>query len=222
MRRLTILLSCVLQVVWVAYVISPSEANWFAPSGRARSVNEVYACGGGNITDDKDVSFAFDPDHMIDETRNAVNWTRNNLLEGPGTGLTTNVVANPGAHIDVYVIARAYTDWCEDVLGVQWTTDGIYGLLALQNCETKSTDNARCDKANTRFSTLFFGAWAATSERWLVCHEVGHAIGLKHRNVGGCMENCGVSSPEYKSHDVNHFAANWSQEPESGENNPSC
>lgn len=210
---------CVGIVAISAFLVAPASANWFGPTGVARSVNEVYKCGGGNITDDKDVSFYYDPVTPAD-VRGVSNWVRTDLLNP--TALDTSLQSTPNNDTDVYLIAQNYTDWCEAELGIQWTTNGTTGLHGVTNCEVKDSSTPRCAKANVRLSTLFFGAHDAPGDRWLVCHEVGHAIGLRHRQLSSsCMATCSTHPPFYTTHDIAHFNANWVTEPADGVE-PTC
>jgi len=85
------------------------------------------------------------------------------------------------------------------------------GSGGLANCERKAGGNRRCDKANVRLANAFFKNHGNPGDRYLTCHEVGHAIGLKHRNAAaGCMYNCvDVSTAAYTPHDIDHLNADW-------------
>ncbi|QCX26251.1 hypothetical protein [Nocardioides jishulii] len=66
-----------------------------------------------------------------------------------------------------------------------------------------------------RVSNFYFDAHGDVADRWIVCHEVGHALGLVHRTAAeGCMWNgSGIrSSVDYTPHDRAHLGANWDQE----------
>lgn len=72
-----------------------------------------------------------------------------------------------------------------------------------------------------RLTTIFMDHANQSQRRWLACHEVGHAIGLRHRNSGGCMEKCVIMDPEYTAHDIAHFNENWAGIGASG-SEPGC
>lgn len=160
----------------------------------------------GNMTDNKDVYFSYiDPSTTM---RDAANWTRTNLMNG--TSLDTFSVAEPTAQTDVVMRDLYYTDWCEDTLGVQWTTNGITGLHGMAACYS-ITGGGRCDQQVVRISNFWFDARDLAGDRWIVCHELGHAIGLVHRDTGqGCMLNTGaVGLQSYTAHDLLHFNGTW-------------
>lgn len=86
---------------------SPASANWFGGTGNARDVDPDDRCDGGNMQQDKDVTFGCSNTDMTAEVRGAVNFTRNEFLNP--TELDTTEIDNYGAHIDVLVIAKRYS-----------------------------------------------------------------------------------------------------------------
>ena len=202
-------------------ITGPSaHANWFGPTGQARSVDyDRYKCAAHNITDNKNVSFGAAEGNRPDADQ-AMTWVRNNLLNP--TALDTSYVADPGPKIDVYVITKDYDDYCLVGTGLRWTKDGRYGVFGLTNCDTKVATNNRCDKQTVRLAEKYLDVHGDRGDRWLMCHEVGHAIGLRHRKVAGCMNVCvEVDTPAYTPHDINHFNADWTTIGASG-TEPGC
>lgn len=212
----------VVLAVMLSAGLPAASANWFGETGRARSVNDDYRCGGPNMTQSKDVDFGFSPD-MTAEAKGAVNYTRDELLDP--TDINTSVVDDYGPHIDVLVTVKDYDTWCVDLTGYDWATaeHPKVGLAGLTNCETKASGSPRCDKANVRLSDIWMDAANQSERRYLACHEIGHAIGLMHRDAAaGCMVKCAyASTPVYTSHDVAHFNADWNNQSASG-TEPTC
>lgn len=187
-------------------LVAPSaQANWYGKTGNVGTCNAY-----GNITDNKNVGFHYvDPSAQLTE---AANYTRNQLLNP--TGLDTSYVSDSTNATDIMAGDRYYTDFCEAALGVQWTQNGVNGLRGLTTCDYL-VDNGRCDQAVVRYSNHFFDVHQDYGDRYLVCHEIGHAIGLFHRSSAhGCIWNNGdVSNPEYTPHDIEHFNSDWTKEP---------
>jgi hypothetical protein len=170
------------------------------------------------MTDDKQVSFGYwtgggeTPSATL---QSATTWVRSNLLDP--TELSTSLSASVASTTDVVMHDANYVDYCESALGVQWTTDGVYGLRGFTTC-TSVTPGGRCQQQHVRLSVRFFDVHGNNGDRWLVCHEVGHAIGLAHRPpYDGCMDNCvDTSALSYTAHDVAHFNAPLTQTASSG------
>jgi hypothetical protein len=195
----------VLVLVCALLALAPSPAahatNWYG------ATNYAATCPfNGNMTDNKSVVFSY-----IDasaDLASASNWVRAELLNP--TQLETSYQPNETTSTDVIIRDRYYTDWCESTLGVQWTTNGSVGLMGLTACYNV-TANGRCDRQVARMSSNFFDTHNDPGDRWLVCHEVGHAIGLIHRNTGqGCMLNSGgIGDRAYTAHDLGHINGTW-------------
>jgi hypothetical protein len=151
-----------------------AQANWFAATGAGGGGNTQ--CAGGTITDDKNVDF-FYIEPSADMTL-AGAYVRNTLLDP--TAINTSYTSPENNHIDVLTRDRYYTDFCEAYYGAQWTTDGVYGVRGATSCDYLSGN--RCDQADVRISTYYFDVHGQQGDRWILCHEVGHAIGLRHRN----------------------------------------
>jgi hypothetical protein len=199
MRRLGVIGLVVLWFIGFSGV-SPASANWYGVTGIAGT------CVGGNITDNHDMYFTYEDTHAAVE--DAATWVRNNLLNP--TDLNTYMVASQGDHTDVVVLDRYYTDYCNQ----NWSQDGWTGILGYTTCEARSSTD-RCDKQVVRISDTVIDWVSTNGDRELLCHEIGHAIGLGHRSAAaGCMyQPFSGEELHYTSHDRDHINANWETEP---------
>ncbi|WP_235734676.1 hypothetical protein [Nocardioides alcanivorans] len=191
--------------------ISPrlAHANWKSATGQSGT------CTGASINDNKNVSiFAVAPDPGMNR-----GIKRTIKLMAPQ--LTGVLKKEHGAKTDVITRNRYYTDWCEYAMAGDWTTDGTRGMIGWTVCY-QANPAGRCDQSVVRISRHYFDAHGNAADRWIVCHEIGHSIGLGHRTVNasvqetpGCMWNGnGVRSDvKYTAHDRRHFSANWNTEP---------
>ncbi|MBU2698571.1 hypothetical protein [Pimelobacter sp. 30-1] len=195
----------------LAAILLAAQLLTVAPSAQA---NNWYGNTGytatcplnGNMTDNKDIYFwniDIVPDHAA-----AQSWTRSTLLNP--TTLDTFPAESLNDSTDVVSRDRYYTDWCTSVYG-DWTTDGVYGLIGITACY-RTVANGRCDQQVVRISTTWFDYRGTPGDRFVVCHELGHAIGLIHRNTGsGCIwTGTGISTlNNYTAHDLGHINAPW-------------
>ena len=181
--------------------VGPASANWYGTTGVAGT------CRGGNITDNHDMYFVYESTKAAVD--NASTWVRTNLLDP--TDLDTYMVSAEGQHTDVVVLDRYYTDYCNQ----NWSRDGWTGTLGYTTCEATSS-NDRCDKAVVRVSDTVIDFITTDGDRELLCHEIGHAIGLGHRSAApGCMyQPFSGEEPHYTAHDRDHIDSDWESEPQ--------
>jgi predicted Zn-dependent protease len=74
-----------------------------------------------------------------------------------------------------------------------------------------ATSTDRCEQHDVRINNNVTDEYSTTNDRSLLCHELGHAIGLAHRNSQlSCMMNPNSEVTYYSSHDLNHInSADW-------------
>lgn len=192
--RATIAGALLLLVSGFTLVALPSAAygNWFGRTWSAGS------CVGGNMTDDKNVSFVYStangesPSATLQST---TTFTRG--LVNP-TSYSTSLVSTQTSTTDVVMHDADYTSFCS----VGWSQNGVTGVMGLTTCGS-TTSGGRCQQAHVRLNVRFFNAQNTAADRWLSCHEIGHAIGLRHRQENaGCMVTCHVSTAAYSTHDL--------------------
>lgn len=74
--------------------------------------------------------------------------------------------------------------------------------LGLARC-FQSVSSTRCGEWNVYFDTADIPNLSLARRRSLGCHELGHTVGLEHRN-GGCMQNPISTNLSYSSHSLGH------------------
>lgn len=179
----------------------PASANWWGNTGAAGRCE-----GTGNMPQDRTVTFAH-VDLQAD-TREAAIWVRGNLV-GP-TAYNTTFEAQ-SATTDVLIGDREYDEYCEMELGFNWANQALNngGIIGLTTCEARAA-SGRCEQQVVRISNFWTQARSDYYDRNLLCHEIGHAIGLRHReNVQGqtfgCMPQIDFGVNDYSGHDKAHF-----------------
>lgn len=178
--------------------IRPAEAsNWFGASGVAGECS--YASG--NISDAEPASFYYSDTSTI--MRDASEWLRVNRIAATNLSTTLQTGSGfPNSLTDVIVFDRYYVDYC----GVPWGQ----GVVGMTTCMTLTATN-RCEQSNVRFNLTFMDNWTIPERRYNACHEIGHAIGLKHRTAanGGCMESGKWTYTDWLPHDKGHINGEW-------------
>lgn len=122
------------------------------------------------------------------------------------TAVNPEIASSQDGATDVIVISRRYLDYC----AVPWEQpDGSGTVAGLTTCNGANEPSGRCGQHEVRLNIN------STERRgfdlWLVAHEHGHAIGLRHRNSEiGVMTYANSGSWQFTSHDKNHInTAGW-------------
>lgn len=138
-------------------------------------------------------------------TANAVSWVRTNDLDP--TDLTTSTPSS-ASYADVVVYDSAYDELC----GLEMYSAGG-GYVAVTMCTTKHTVGpyaGRCNVHEVLVDQGYIDDAGTSSERKLLCHELGHTLSLEHTEATGtCMKTGNTGITMYNSHDVAHINANY-------------
>ncbi len=178
---------CAAFIALIAHSPPASGDNWAGASG-------IYGlCSDGiNRTDSATMSFHYQD--LSAHMTSRVNWVRTERIHP--TDLHTSIHAAATSSTDVIVLDQYYDDYC----GLNWDR-GVWGLY---NCRSIRSDRS-CEQAHVRFNNTFTTGFTANQRNSLVCHEVGHAIGLIHREATGCIRVGNLSHSGYSTHDRAHI-----------------
>lgn len=133
---------------------------------------------------------------------NATYWARVNNVNP--TDVNTAYDGTLDNLTDVVVRDRYYVDYC----GYDWYHPSTGGVVGLATCGRLNSAR-ECEQHTVRYSNYFEDNTSLSNERGLACHEIGHSLGLAHRN-GSCIQQ-GYPKPmnNYGTHDRNHLNANY-------------
>ena len=215
--RLPVIVAAAIAALVVAMVIRDPAAgsNWYGNTGSAHTCNgSSYAGTPNNMTSDKAMETA--PTDLQSEISSATTYVRTNLINTLSGWSTPSAPAVPGT--DLIIRDENYTDYCEEDYNFEWYPTAGGGntptVGAMSTCEVAGS-GGRCDQHTVRISNLYTatGYMDTNQERILLCHEIGHAMGLDHRaNQSGQSWGCmpaglfpsGVSLA-YTTHDKAHL-----------------
>lgn len=119
------------------------------------------------------------------------------------TAITTQMVS-PAATTDAYIRDQDYTTYC----GLTWDSPSIPGLegtIGLNTCVALNSAG-ECERSDVRFDTSTYAALGPTGRRSLACHEIGHSLGLMHRQEQCMGEGASaLTLTAYSQHDKDHL-----------------
>lgn len=184
-----------LAIAMIGLIASPATANYAAlhPDGKTGCDGPVYRA------DNKTHYYAFTGATQV--MQDATKWADNNSI-----GFTVvDAVLRPDvtSQTDVKVTDYPYSGLC----GYTWYGPGVGGLVGLYVCET-NLSNGRCQQAIVRYNTNYTNTASTDSRRSVACHEMGHSLGLLHRD-GSCMAAGEDAAPYYSPHDKDHLSVDF-------------
>lgn len=131
----------------------------------------------------------------------ALNEARVNQLDR--TSIDTSLLSSVNSLTDVLAYDQDYTTYC----GRPWHFDGAPGevTIGLYACISLASAG-KCEKSEIRFDLSYNDGVAWNLRNSTACHEVGHTVGLLHRNTSdsGCIAT-NNDHYHYSEHDVAHI-----------------
>lgn len=116
------------------------------------------------------------------QVSSAVNYSRAYNLDP--TDLVTGYDSSLDSATDVIVRDQDYVDYC----GITWHSPTSGGTIGLATCDSRT--GLKCEQHTVRFDLSYIANATTSEERGLACHELGHSVGLTHRDSEcGCMKS---------------------------------
>lgn len=161
-------------------------------------------CFANNMQDNRD--YTYHRSSLTTRMYSAVANVLNNQIAP--TDITVKAEqATPDGNTDVVMYDADYSTHC----GFDWHPDGpdpdtnwIAGLA-----ECASLSGSRCQRFNVRWDTSLTDTLNDNGARTWACHELGHTLGLLHRNEACMPATVPANQPGYSTHDIAHVNANY-------------
>jgi hypothetical protein len=160
-----------------------------------------------------DDGWGTNPYNNVSLAQNQSHWIyRDSFLPSNLSSDILWAVNNLGTGSDIMLLDTAWQALA-DVRAWSWSW-GIDYPPAWVNCPWSGTTsgshpNMSCFGQDMHFNlsrTEFYDTQA--ERRFVVCHELGHTMGLKHRqSESGCMQQGNLTINQYTPHDIAHLNA---------------
>lgn len=199
--RIGTICACALGIL---LILAPKAwaGNFYGATGRT-------GCNSGNMADNDGHNFQFTA--LSSVMSGPTTWVIDNAFDP--TPIDSWMDQTPDEHTDV----RVTDAWYHTLCGYDWWGEDENGneepgVAGLATCED-TTNNDRCDQFIVRFNLYYADDVSTDRRRNLACHEIGHTVGLMHREstsgpspTTGCM-NAGLGPRNgYTGHDIVHLA----------------
>ena len=191
-RAAVVVIACCLLVA----VGALDGATAAADPSHVSGVTGSTSCTVGNMADSS--THTYFGSGLDSRVEGAMDW---HFANGFNDTHVTPVLEDPAtSYTDVIVLDSYWTDYC----GLQWTdpTNNAHGHTRCAAIKT----NDRCEKYQVRIDLESIDSSQTTlkKRRSLLCHEIGHSLGLRHiSNTTTCM-NTGLwsndNSNSYNDH----------------------
>lgn len=191
-------------IAFVASAVVVGSTFWAASTAGASNYSgntRASGCTALNEADSADHSFYYQDTEQI--MVDATNWARTNVYNP--TDLSTGVVTSKTDRTDVIVHDGDYNTYC----GYDWCCDEGGGVIGLGNCLSTNWWG-KCEQHQIRYDNDYTRNVSAWRRQSLACHEMGHTVGLAHRETDtSCMTDKSVTSRYLSAHDKSHINSNY-------------
>ncbi|MFS3129273.1 matrixin family metalloprotease [Nocardioides sp. Bht2] len=128
-------------------------------------------------------------------------------ISPPHTVIQPQIVSSKNSDTDVLLIANHYSTYCQKPWAQSLGAGGFYGLTTCNG----SNASGRCSQHEVRLNKHGTDSGGSGLNLYLIVHEMGHAIGLDHRNAEvGVMTSNNTGKYKFTSHDKAHVnGASW-------------
>lgn len=187
------MLSLAVASVW--FPGTPANAdNYVGATGIKHDCSQRHATGLNN-TDPNPLTWANSA--LEPATASAVDWAMYNRFNP--TRHDVSKLASVTSNTDIVAYDEDYVAHCQ----VAWHPQS--SLVALATC-VSLVSNGACEKHEVFFDLSYMNGVDQNWKNILACHEVGHSVGLAHRdNENGCMVTAMPHAGELTLHDVTHI-----------------
>ena len=171
-----------------------SATNWAGASGNT-------GCSSTLNKADNRTHYVWYNSGLRSDGAQATNQARNDNLNP--TAVNTVDDSSSNADTDAVVYSQYYTTFC----GIDWSSSAGFTMCVSTNPANE------CERHEIRYNEAALDQLSDSNDKSLACHELGHSVGLKHRQVdgevgNGCMDNNHWYGG-YTGHDEDHLSAHY-------------
>jgi len=166
----------------------------------------------GSANESDNSTWAWYYHSITSEMKTALDWNESNNYEPTDLTVIIQTSSQYGGDTDINAYDQNYTTFCR----LDWdnSTENIVGDTFCWDANNGIFENQKCNRHEIRFDTsdVLDSSWTTANRKSLACHELGHAVGLLHRDSSEhyCMEVGVFGAKEYlTSHDVAHINNNY-------------
>jgi hypothetical protein len=202
LRRALVALG-VLAIALFAAPVPAQASNWAGATG-------LTGCGALNKTENSATAVSFPS--VSSAVRTAATSANTYITSASDVAMSTTTST---VYDDIRVFDAYYLQLCglPTAYG-NYTANGVWaGVIGMANCmaahSSSSSFYPACDRHYVYIDQSVNEELTAAKRKYLLVHEFGHALGLKHRTTTASVmyEDPTVSAATYDSHDIGHLNA---------------